>query len=140
MTSSASAEALVRRFYREIWTEKNYDGAAEIFHPDFTYPGAPGEQGPEAKVSRIRGYHATFPDLAATIDSLVVADGTVAAHFSITGTDLGGFRGRPATGKAITSWGVDFFDFSDGLIISNWVGIDWLGLLVQLDVVANPWG
>lgn len=140
MPSSSSPEDLVRRFYREIWTGKQYDGAAEIFHSDFTYAGAPGEKGPAAKMSRIRDYHATFPDLAATVDGLVAGDGTIAAHFTITGTDLGGFRGRPATGKAITSWGVDFFDFSDGLIIGNWVGIDWLGLLVQLDVIANPWG
>lgn len=27
----------------------------------------------------------------------------------------------------------------DGRIVGNWVGSDWLGLLVQLGVVHDPW-
>jgi hypothetical protein len=48
-----------------------------------------------------------------------------------------GLRGHPAFGKAIKSWGADFFDFADGLIIGSWMGIDWLGLLIQLDVTGD---
>lgn len=41
--------------------------------------------------------------------------------------------------RAATVWGVDILGFRGERIISNWVGIDWLGLLVQLGAIPDPW-
>jgi len=52
---------------------------------------------------------------------------------------LGGLRGRPPPGTAVSAWVVDMLDFRDGRIVGNWVGSDWLGLLVHLGFVPDPW-
>jgi predicted ester cyclase len=134
-----SAEALIRRLYDDVWTGRRYEAASEIFHPDFTSPGAPGLRGPEAKLNAIRMYHATFPDLEVHVEEIVATEQTAAARYVIQGTDEGGIRGRPPTGRHVVSWGVDFFGLTERRISSNWVGADWLGTLVQLGIVDDPW-
>ena len=136
---AGSSEYVARRLYREVWTERRYEVAAELIHPDFSYSAAPGMRGPEAKLKAIRSYHSSFPDLTVEVDDMVVGEQRVAVRFVIAGTDLGGLRGMPASGKVVRSWGVDFFGFSEGLIISDWTGVDWLGVLVQLEAVPDPW-
>ena len=138
--SAAEIERVVRRLYDEVWTDRSYAAAHELFDPEFSYPHAPGLKGPEAKLQAVRNYHQSFPDLQVTIEDLVISADHAAVRYAVTGTDLGGFRGRPPTGRKFSAWGVDFFGFRDQRIISNWVGVDWLGLLIQLGVVSDPWG
>ena len=136
--SDAKAD-IVRRLYEEVWTGRNYDVATEVFHPDFSYVAAPDLRGPEAKLKAIRMYHDTFPDLVASVEELTAGESSVAARVTVSGTDKGGLRGKPATGKSVSFWLVEFFEFRDGLIIGNWVGADWLGLLIQQEAIPNPW-
>jgi predicted ester cyclase len=137
--SAVGIEHVVRRLYDEVWTGRDYAVADELFDPEFSYPAAPGLKGAEAKLQAIRSYHQSFPDLQARIEDLVVSADHAAVRYTVTGTDLGGLRGRPPTGRKVSAWGVDFLGFRDQRIISDWVGSDWLGLLVQLGVVNDPW-
>lgn len=137
--SAVGIEGVVRRFYDEVWTGRDYAAADELFDPEFSYSAAPGLKGAEAKLRAVRSYHQTFPDLQVTIEDLVISADHAAVRFTVTGTDLGGFRGRPPTGRKVSTWGVDFFGFRDQRIVSNSVGVDWLGLLVQLGVISDPW-
>ena len=132
-------ERVVRRFYDEVWTGRDYAVADELFDPEFSYSAAPGLKGAEAKLRAVRSYHQSFPDLQVTIEDLVISADHAAVRYTVTGTDLGGVRGRPPTGRNVSAWGVDFLGFRDQRIISDWVGADWLGLLVQLGVVSDPW-
>jgi predicted ester cyclase len=139
-TEDASRNAAVaRRLYRELWGECRYEVADELFHPDFTYAALPGLRGGAAKVAAVRSYHTTFPDLEVVVEELVAGADGVAARVSFSGTDTGGLRGRPPTGRHVRAWTVDFLRFRDGLVISDWVGADWLGVFVQLGIVTDPW-
>jgi predicted ester cyclase len=131
--------AVAQRLYREMWGERRYEVADELFHPDFTYAAVPGVRGGAAKVAAIRGYHATFPDLLVVVDELIAGPNSVAARVCLSGTDTGGVKGRPPTGRYARCWAVDFLHFRDGLVYSDWVGADWLGMLVQLGIVSDPW-
>lgn len=139
MEDNANIERVVRSLYNEVWTGRRYELAEDLFHPDFSYAGAPGLHGAEAKLKTIRSYHEGFPDLRVTIDDLVMSADRAVARYTFAGTDLGGVRGRQPTGRAVSVWGLDMFGFRDGRIISNWVGVDWLGLLVQLGAIPDPW-
>jgi predicted ester cyclase len=130
--------AVARRLYAEIWNEQRYDVADELFHPAFEQVGIPGRVGAGAKIAAIRGYRASFPDLRVTVDELVAAGNTVAARLTLSATDTGGFRGRAPTGRQVRGWIVEFLRFRNGLIIGDWVGADWLGVLQQLGVVSLP--
>ena len=130
---------LTRRLYDEVWNTGNYEVAGELFHPDFAYAAAPNLRGPEAKLQAIRRHRTSSPDLHIQVDDIVVQGDQVAARWTITGTDTGGLLGAAPTHRAFTAWGVDFLGFRDGQIVSDWVGIDWLGTLVQLGKIADPW-
>lgn len=132
-------EIVARRLYEDLWNGRRYDVAPQLFHPDFRSPAQPGLRGAAAKLAAVRSYHIAFPDLHVTIEQLVASADRVAARWTITGTDDGGFHGRPPTGRTVTSWGVDFLEFRDGLVIGDWVGVDWLGTLVQLGITDDPW-
>jgi predicted ester cyclase len=136
---SAGIERVVRRFYDEVWNGRDYAVAEELFDPEFSYPAAPGLKGAEAKLRAVCSMHQSFPDLQVTIEELVISADHAAVRGAITGTDLGGLGGRPPTGRKVSSWGVDFFGFRDQRIVSDWVGADWLGILIQLGVVSDPW-
>lgn len=136
---STTIEAVARRMYQDLWNDRRYDVADELFHPRFRSDAHPDLNGGAAKLAAIRSHHTTFPDLHITIDQLIAAPDQVAVRWTITGTDTGGLRGKPPTGKTVSTWGVDFLEFHDGRIIRDWVGTDWLGALIQLGITTNPW-
>ncbi|HUK68790.1 MAG TPA: ester cyclase [Streptosporangiaceae bacterium] len=94
---NARIEQVVRGLYDEVWTGRRYEFAEDLFHPDFSYAGAPGLHGAEAKLKAIRSYHEGFPDLRVTIDDLVMSADRAVARYTFSGTDLGGVRGRQPT-------------------------------------------
>jgi len=121
---------LSRRMYDELWNAGRYEIAGELFHPDYD---------PAHKLASIRAYRATAPDLHVDVDETIAQDGAVAVRCSLTGTDTGGFAGRPPTGRAFRCWMVETLGFRDGRIAADWVGADWLGFFVQLGRVDSPW-
>lgn len=139
MRETTRTEDVVRSVYDDVWNARRYEVAEDLFHPDFTYTAAPHLRGAEAKLVAIRAYHQASPDLRVVLEDLVVTGDRAVARYTVSGSDTGGFRGRQPTGRTFSSWGVDMFGFLDGRIISDWVGVDWLGLLVQLGVLADPW-
>lgn len=138
MTSQDRA-AIAQRLYDEVWNAQRYEAASDLFDPGFQNDAVPGIRGGAAKLAAIRGYHASCPDLRISIDDLVIGDDRIAARWTLTGTDTGGLKGRPATGRSVRSWGVEHLALRDGKIVGDWVGVDWLGILIQLGVIPNPW-
>ena len=138
MTSDAR-KACIRRLYDEVWNQGNLTIADELFAGDYAspLPGAP--PGPEGEKRHVAMLRATFPTLRITVDELVAEGDTVAARWTMVATDTGGFMGRAPTGKCATFWGVHFFRFAGDRIAACWVGVDMLGLMVQLGVVPSPW-
>ncbi|WP_148614300.1 ester cyclase [Nocardioides rubriscoriae] len=133
-------EAVARRLYDEVWNGRDYAVADQLFRSDFRTPAAPALTGGAAKAAVIRGYHVALPDLHVEVDELVATGDRVAARLTLTGTDTGGLRGRPATGRRISTWVTEFLTFGDDArIVEDWVGTDWLGTLVQLGVLPDPW-
>jgi predicted ester cyclase len=133
------AAAIARRLYDEVWNARRDEAAGDLFDPEFHTDAAPGFRGGAAKLAAIRGYHTTFPDLRITIDDLITGGDRVAARWTVTGTDTGGLKGKPPTGRPIRAWGAEHLGIRDGKIVSDWVGADWLGILIQLGAIPNPW-
>lgn len=136
---AAEHDSRVRDFFRRVWNERDYAAAGRLYADTFSNPAAPGVRGAAAKVMFIRSYHQAFPDLAVTIENLVAADRVVAVRYAAAGTDLGGFHGKPPTGRRVTMWAVSFLHFSGDQVVSEWTGADYLGLFEQLGTVTSPW-
>jgi hypothetical protein len=137
--SAPDPAAVARRMYQELWNDRRYEAAEELFDPGFRHPTVPALRGGSAKVAAVRPYHAAWPDLVLTVDDVVSGLGAVAARFTVRGTDTGGLKGRPPTGRPLQGWGVEFLRVRDGRITDDWIGVDWLGIFTQLGVVDNPW-
>lgn len=137
--TAAALEAAVRAFFDACWNGRDYAAADRLYAASFTNPDAAGLRGGAAKAVFVRAYHDAFPDLSVRIEQLVATDTTVAVRYVATGTDLGGFHGRPPTGRQATTWAVSFLHFTGDQVTSEWVGVDYLGVFEQLGVLPSPW-
>ena len=100
----------------------------------------PFGKGPAAKAAGIRLNHQAFPDnMHIEIDDLIVTGDTAVLRFTLRGTDLGGYAGRPPTGRAVEEWGVNIMRFKNDRVVSEFMGADKLGLFIQLGVIEDPW-
>lgn len=86
-----------------------------------------------------RAWFTAFPDVVVTTDELIVESNRAVQVATITGTDLGGFMGVPATGKPFRMSIVFLFTVVDGLIAYERRIYDFTGLLLQIGVLkAKP--
>ena len=80
---------LVRRLVEEAVNQSNLDVLAEV---------ADGEFAQSAR-QWIGPFRVSFPDFRMEIVDLIAEDEKVAAHFRCSGTQLGEWLGRPASGR-----------------------------------------
>ena len=83
------------------------------------------------------GLGAVFPDLNATIDSVIVEGNLVAVHMTVTGTQKLSFQGIPPADKQVTVTAIEIIRIENGKIVEHWGGTDNLDLLQQLGAVVS---
>jgi steroid delta-isomerase-like uncharacterized protein len=77
-----------------------------------------------------------FPDRLFVEESLVAEGDIVILRWSMTGTHLGPFFGRPATGKQIRTQGTEFVRIRDGKLVEHDSDGSWVfDVLWQLDLL-----
>jgi len=136
--SSEENKALVRRFYEEVFNQKQLDRAGEFVAPDYLDHGAVPGQGPGlegAKQQRWAMYFAAIPDLHATIDDMVAEGDKVVVRYTAEGTQLGQLPGIPPTGKRFRTSGISVYRLAEGKLAEQWEQADMLGLMQQLGVL-----
>ena len=111
----------------------------DVFHPDVVdHDPAPDQgKGPEGYIRFFTGFRTAFPDLAVSVDHLVVDDDNIAMAYTVTGTHNGPLAGIPPTGKKMKARGMQIARFKDGKIIERWGSSDELGILKQLGVIKG---
>lgn len=132
--SSAFAESLVVRFYRDMWNRADESVAREILHPEFEFRGSlgPSRLGPEGFIDYMRAVHAALGNYTCTIEDLIATDERAAARMRFDGVHRSTFFGVPATGRPITWAGAAFFTLRDSQIGRLWVLGDIDGIKQQL--------
>jgi steroid delta-isomerase-like uncharacterized protein len=83
-------------------------------------------------------FHTAFPDLHFTIEDMVAEGDEVVVRWSLRGTRLGNYQGRPPTGKPVSVTGISPFRLADGKIQEITVSMDRLGLSQQLGWLPEP--
>ena len=58
--------ARVRNFVEEVWNNRNYDAAADLYGEDYANQFGTG---PSARAEPIRRYHQAFPDVRLDVES-----------------------------------------------------------------------
>lgn len=103
---------------------------------------APGPvHGPTHLVEAAAWLLAQFPDLAMSVEALVVDGDLAAALVRSRGTNLGAVNGTiPPTGRTFEALQSHWFRVRDGRIAEHWATRDDLGVMLDLGLIATPGG
>ncbi len=133
----------VARQYFDAWNARDPQAIAASFAPGGTYrdPNVPAGVDAEGTAEYAGGLFAAFPDLSFDLLGIgLTADGTVAAQWTMRGTNTQPFLGLPPTKHAIALPGADFIIIDgdgvrsvDGYFDSRTM-VEQLGL----DVIVQP--
>ena len=132
---SAQNKALVRRWFKEIWSKGNLAVADQIVAPNYANhdpAGAMPDTGREGLKKHATMYRTAFPDLQFAIDDLTVEGNKVTVRWTARGTHQGELMGITPTSKKFSITGISILRIANGKIAEQWVNWDTLGLLQQL--------
>ena len=91
-------KAIILRFWFDS-AERGLKAVDELFADDFVRYSPDGKMGKAQFRQLVDMLQKAFPDSRSKIDGLVAEGDRVAFHYVLTGTDKGGYRGNPPTGK-----------------------------------------
>ena len=142
-TTPEENEAIVARYWDEVWNQKKDDALKEVFTDTEVHHWGVGDDtiGPEEFLARIAGFRTAFPDFQIHIEQTISTGDLVVTRYRATATHQGDWLGIPATGKSIEYTGMNIFRIACGKIAESWGEADHLGLVEQLDggdAVATP--
>jgi steroid delta-isomerase-like uncharacterized protein len=134
--STEENKAIVRRYF-EVFNSPDLAGAEEFLNPDFLDhhlpPGSP--TGLAGLKQMMADFKKSFPDYNVTIEDMIAEGDKVVTRGTYRATHKGMFRGVPATGKQITTTGINIWRIVDGKITEHWAESDSLGMLQQVGVI-----
>ena len=145
--STEDNKALVRKFFEEVWNNKNLDYIDEVYTPDFVLhalwhnvaAGGPIEaQGIEPAKAVIGNWHKGFPDMHVDVEDQVAEGDLVGSRHVSVATHTNEFMGIPATNKKATVTGMTITRVVDGKMVEAWTSWDALGMFQQLGLAPGP--
>jgi steroid delta-isomerase-like uncharacterized protein len=137
---SESNKALCRRFFEQVWNNRNLAAIDELFAPNYvrhTVSGPEFGTGPQSMHRMVNFYLGSFPDVRFTIDDVVAEQDKVVLRWTARATHQGQFEGIQPTGKAVNVSGTTLVRIAGGKIVEAWDSFDALGLLQQLGAFPN---
>ncbi len=133
---------VVRRFYEELWNNRQVNIADEIIASDcVTHQLRSGAEvagvlrGPEAVKHHIAEWLKGFPDLRFTVEQMIAEGDKVLTQSVMEGTHQGRWLGVAPTGKRVSIRMMVIQRLADGKIAEDWVLVESLGLLQQLELI-----
>ena len=127
-------QALVRRYYEELWNRWDLPLADKLIDAAIAFRGSLGVsvQGREGFKEYMRAVRRAFPDFHNAIEDLIAEGDRVVAWLTYTGTHQGELFGIGATGRRVSYAGVAIFRITEDCIVEGWVLGDVHGLVRQL--------
>jgi steroid delta-isomerase-like uncharacterized protein len=138
-TVAQSNEAVVRRFYEELWNGRRSAVAEEIIADTFHFRGSLGSMltGRDEFRRYVEAVFTAFPDWDNRIDEILATGERVVTRMTWTGTHQGPLGNVKPTGARVEYCGAGFFTLSASLIEQAWIVGDtqelWRALGFSLD-------
>ena len=126
--TQSAAKDVVRRLIAEVVNGGRLEAIDELYSPSL------------ARAARrwIAPFRTSFPDVHMEIVELIAEDDKVVGRFRCSGTHLGSWQGRPATGRRFENVDeVYIFRIADGRITEAWGLEDTLSRLRRLDLLPG---
>lgn len=132
---SSKAIALTRKWFEEVWNQKNTAAIHELMAPDCVACGGDGiKRGPKEFVLFQQQFLGAFPDLRLEIDNIVSHDSGewVALRWTATGTHQGDHLGIPASGRSMSMSGISLVRIRDERFVEGCDAYDQAAMMAQL--------
>lgn len=136
-------KAIVRRFYEEVFNQRNVNAIDELVQTEFINndPTPVAARDPESMKQFIKTLTQAFPDHHHAIEDLIAEGDKVVMRCTLTATHRGQFPGfleMPPTGKAICQRQIHILRVQEGKLAEHWVVRDDLTMMQQLGVIPQP--
>lgn len=134
----AGIEALVRRFYADVWNRGDEAAATEIIADDFRFRGSlgPEKRSREGFLEYVREVRAALGGYECLIEEMVARGDRAAARMTFRGKHRAPFFGVEATGREVVWSGAAFFSADRGRLAALWVLGDIDAVKAQLGAGA----
>ncbi len=134
--STEANKALVRRFYEDVFNQRNLALVDELCTTRHVFHNPPTTlHGREEFKQLLSLYIAAFPDARFTIEDQIAEGDRVTSRYTFRGTHQGDLMGIAPTGKQVTVTGMIINRIAGGKSEEGWLNFDALGMLQQLGVI-----
>jgi steroid delta-isomerase-like uncharacterized protein len=118
-------KAAARSYYEQVLNHGNMSAADATFAPDIQFHYPLGTlSGADTVKDYLAAFRTAYPDVHFTVADLVAEGNSVAARWTLTGTQTGELRGRAPTGQRVSVPGITVFHVVNGKIHEMWIAFD----------------
>ena len=126
---------LVRRYYEEVFTQRNLAALEELFASDFIGHSASGGTYTLAEMRRIIAQeHEDMPDDETIVEEQLAEDDRVMSRWRYRWKHARSVFGEPPSGEWLTMEGVHVDRLAAGKIVERWEVKDVWGVVTRLGV------
>ena len=139
MNSQENNKAVVEKFFTSLGKKEHSKYSDTYFHKEhkFHFPFFPEPLNVEAHKKMDEDFINGFPDAKIVVADLFATNDKVVLRASFTGTHKEEFNKIPPTGKRIDLPFIAIVKFKDGKNIEEWVEMDTIKMMKQLDVMTE---
>ena len=129
-------DALIRRWFEEVWNKGRADAIGEMFTEDGIAHGLADDGGPLLGPGAFRAFHSTFhqafPDIVVKVEDTISEGDKIAARCTVRGKHTGDSLGFAATQAQMEITGIAIVRIRDGKIVEAWNNFDFMTMNRQL--------
>ena len=119
MANIEENKKLARDFFEQIWNQGDESAIDRFIAEDAAGNDPKFGVGRESFRLQWRKWRIAFPDINFAIEELVAEGDVVVSRWKLTGTHLGQYLDKSATGKKISVDGVSIDRLKEGMVVSG---------------------
>lgn len=119
MADLAKNKEIVHQFFEQIWNQGDESAIDRFIAEDAAGNDPKFGVGRESFRLQWRKWRIAFPDINFAIEELVAEGDVVVSRWKLTGTHLGQYLDKSATGKKISVDGVSIDRLKEGMVVSG---------------------
>jgi steroid delta-isomerase-like uncharacterized protein len=125
-------KAIAARVFTEIFNERHFAAANEIYSSDFVNHGLHRNSSLQEDQAAAQSEIKAFPDLKMTVDLMVAENDLVTVMWTFRGTHTAFGYGLPPTGTRVVLRGMTIWRIRDGRITDEWTTFNSLSAYLQV--------